>query len=205
MLIVFEGIDGVGKTTNAQLIADKIRKTNRHVLLTKEPGGGGEFSKEIRRLLMQFDNLDLLSELFAIYAARNEHLNKVIIPAITNGDIVICDRYYFSSVAYFCCEEYSKERQKIVEQLQSLLPNIMPDVYFVCDIKENLILNRIQDRGIQSKYDRYDIDRILRIKNIFLDLAKNNIYNTKIIDCSHSIDDSQKQIEVCLKDLGLML
>jgi dTMP kinase len=91
MFISFEGIDGCGKTTQAEMLCDYFKSNGKKVILTKEPGGGGQFSLAIRKLLSTSDTL-ILSELLAIYAARNEHIKKVIIPHLNNNFIVILYR-----------------------------------------------------------------------------------------------------------------
>jgi dTMP kinase len=99
-LIVFEGVEGVGKSTQLEFVADYLRGMGHDVLTTFEPGGttlGGA----LRNILLNTDEeIDDVTELLLFAADRNEHIKSVIIPALANGKIVLCDRFIYSTIAY---------------------------------------------------------------------------------------------------------
>jgi dTMP kinase len=100
MFITFEGPEGCGKSTQSRLLADFLREGGRDVVLTMEPGGTA-LGIELRQLLLHSDkNLEKDSELYFFAADRNEHVKKIIAPALLENKIVICDRYTDSTLAY---------------------------------------------------------------------------------------------------------
>ena len=99
VLIVFEGTDGTGKSTQLSLLADYLRSHNYPVVTTCEPTNG-KYGQQIRRLYSQRDHYTPREELDLFLADRKEHVNSLIAPALARGEIVLCDRYYLSTVAY---------------------------------------------------------------------------------------------------------
>jgi dTMP kinase len=98
MLITFEGIDGSGKSTQLQLLADELRKAGKKVLLTREPGGTA-LAENLRKVLLE-SNVSAQAELLLFGAARAQHVAEVIKPALADGAIVLSDRFADSSLAY---------------------------------------------------------------------------------------------------------
>ncbi len=99
MFVSFEGIDGCGKTTQAQLLAESLRGEGRDVVLTREPGGT-PLGEQVRRLVLHGDHVAPWAEAALYAAARAQHVDEVIRPALARGATVVCDRYLDSSVAY---------------------------------------------------------------------------------------------------------
>ena len=99
--IVIDGIDGGGKTTQIQMLADRLRKDGRKVVLTREPGGS-PLAERIRTILLQRENCVLTPEQEAVLfaAARSDHIAKTVLPALADGAIVICDRFALSTRVY---------------------------------------------------------------------------------------------------------
>ena len=102
MFIVLDGVEGSGKTTQIKLLAKALRESGREVVETREPGGGGDGAMAIRQLLVTGDvnKFDARTEMLLFAAARNEHLVKLVKPALERGAIVVCDRYVSSTLAY---------------------------------------------------------------------------------------------------------
>jgi dTMP kinase len=98
MFITFEGIDGAGKSTHLEAAADWLRARGRQVLLTREPGGT-PLAESLRELVLH-RNMDALTELLLIFAARRDHLVQAILPALDRGEVVLCDRFTDASFAY---------------------------------------------------------------------------------------------------------
>ena len=100
LFITFEGGEGTGKSTQAKLLFSSIKKTSEKVILTREPGGTN-IAEEIRKIIVKNNyNLNKVSELLLIYAARNEHLKDTIIPSLDKGHVILCDRFLDSTFVY---------------------------------------------------------------------------------------------------------
>jgi len=153
MFITFEGVDGSGKTTQAKMLHEYLLSNKIDSVLTKEPGGGSDFSKDLRELLANSDSL-LLSELFAIYAARNEHLEKLIWPKLQENCFVICDRFVDSSiVCYAKTMDEIADAEKKIETLNSLIRYRQPNITFYLNVSTENAFARIKERGLHDKYD----------------------------------------------------
>ena len=123
--IVLEGVEGVGKTTQAKILCDRLNAEGYHTIISREPGGVA-LAEKIRELLLSPNyEPDTLTEVLLFTAARNEHLQKVVIPALCSGTNVICDRYTYSTMAY---QGYGAGASKeLIRQLNDacvLSPNI---------------------------------------------------------------------------------
>lgn len=101
--ITFEGTEGVGKSTQTRLLAEYLEKTGQPYIITREPGGD-KIAEKIRRIILDADNVDMADETEALLyaAARAQHVKNVILPALNEGEIVLCDRFVHSSIAYQC-------------------------------------------------------------------------------------------------------
>tara|TARA_Y100000589_G_scaffold176046_1_gene167027 strand:- start:1337 stop:1960 length:624 start_codon:yes stop_codon:yes gene_type:complete len=101
-LITFEGPEGAGKSTQIGLLQDRLNEAGLNVVRTFEPGGGSPLSAELRKILLseKFDQICCETELFLMLAARAEHVQKVILPALAEGSVVLCDRFIDSTTAY---------------------------------------------------------------------------------------------------------
>ena len=157
-LITFEGIDGCGKTTQSKMLADFLSAIGRDVILTREPGGETEVCKKIRSLI--FDNNEgeeicKEAELLLFAADRAQHLNKIILPAIERGSIVICDRYMHSTYAYQGCEGVGKNK---IDLANLLAKTIRPDLTIFLKVIPALAKSRVNRRGSSNKYDDKDIN-----------------------------------------------
>ncbi|MEI4220315.1 MAG: dTMP kinase, partial [Candidatus Dasytiphilus stammeri] len=132
MFITFEGIDGSGKTTQSELLANYFKQIHgeNNVVLTREPGGT-DFAEKIRGLLLK-DNIDPISELLLLISMRHEHMKKLILPALLEGKIVICDRFIDSTIAY---QGYGLGVDlSLIRDLHKLVEIKYPDITFILDI-----------------------------------------------------------------------
>ncbi len=145
MFIVLEGCDGSGKSTQARLLEESLKEKGFKTVLTREPGGS-PFAEDTRNLIFQSKGIDYMVELLLFNAARRDHLQKVVLPSIQNGSIVICDRYIGSTFAYQCSgfeltDDYINklEDRVILEKQIELLHktfcfNKQPDITIYLDI-----------------------------------------------------------------------
>lgn len=133
LFLTFEGIDGSGKSTQARMLADALRAQGRQVVLTREPGGSPG-AEEIRRLVLEgaADRWSADTELLLFNAARRDHLEKTILPAIAQGAVVICDRFADSSRIYQGLTRGDLRAK--VDALHDLMIGVEPDLTFLIDI-----------------------------------------------------------------------
>ena len=199
MFITFEGINGSGKSTQARLLADNLQKLGHDVVLTNEPGGGGEFCMKLRKLIVETKEISKLTELFLLYAARNEHIIKLVQPALEAGKIVICDRYVDSSYAYQCC--YDWKNAEFVKTLHDKIGGLMPDLTFMMDItvRESeerlapLIYSSTFNEGYK-KYDELETEHMQKILDVYHKLADENQDRIVKINGMQAPEDIEKQI-----------
>ncbi|MCY3981712.1 MAG: dTMP kinase [Alphaproteobacteria bacterium] len=181
-LISFEGGDGAGKTTQIARLANWLDGLGVPVIRTREPGGTDE-AEAIRTLLVaQKADWDPLAEAMLHYAARREHVEKRIRPALTSGTWVLCDRFYDSTIAYQCygqgvaLEDESALRQFAIGALR-------PDLTLLLDIPVAAGRDRTRDRR-QSRYEEMNNDLHLRVREGFLAIAHREPERVTIIDAA---------------------
>ena len=174
-LISFEGIDGSGKSTQIKLIKEYLYKNKKKVLFTREPGGTFE-AELIRELILSKNKkikFDKKTEILLLLAARYEHYKKLIEPAITNGSIIICDRFIDSTLAYQCSD--NTELKKFYFQISKpLIKNFEPDLTILLDISPIKAIERIKKRKNKNKYDKKNLSFFYNVRNSYNKLAKNN-------------------------------
>ena len=197
--ITFEGGEGGGKSTQAARMAGYLRGKGLEVLETREPGGTPE-SEALRDLLVQGDpdRWSALSELLLITAARVEHVNRLIKPALTEGKWVICDRFADSTLAYQgIAGELGLE---LVEQLQKLAVGATaPDVTFLLDVRAEAGLQRAEKRGGAARFEKKGAAFHQTLRDGFLALANENPQRIVLIDGEDTFDNVWEQI---LAELG---
>lgn len=167
----FEGIDGSGKSTQARLLADALRAEGLAVTLTREPGGSPG-AEEIRRLVLEGDpdRWSPETEILLFTAARRDHLEKTIRPALARGDIVITDRFADSTRMY---QGISRgELGATVDQLHDLMIGVEPDLTFLIDVDPQVGLGRAQARaGLEMRFEDMGLDLQRKMRTGFLALA----------------------------------
>lgn len=171
--ITFEGIEGSGKSTQARLLHEFFLKNGQKSQLTREPGGC-EAAEKIRMLLLDESlNLDVKTELFLNFAARIEHVEKKIKPAIARGEVVISDRFFDSTYAYqggAMGIDFS-----IINQIhQAAIANFAPQLTFLIDLPVEAAFERIGNRAENNRYEKLGFDFHQKVRNSFLELAKKN-------------------------------
>jgi len=167
----FEGIDGSGKSTQARLLADTLRGMGHAVTLTREPGGSPG-AEEIRRLVLEGDpdRWSAETEILLFTAARRDHLEKTIRPALARGDIVITDRFADSTRMY---QGISRgDLGAVVDQLHALMIGVEPNLTFLIDIDPAVGLGRAQARaGSEMRFEDMGLDLQSQMRSGFLALA----------------------------------
>ncbi|MBI4654891.1 MAG: dTMP kinase [Nitrospirae bacterium] len=196
--ITFEGIEGSGKSTQARLLYDYLKAKGYGVLVTEEPGGT-KIGRKIRELLLHPDNsMDYLTELLLYNASRAEHVRKIIYPAIMNGDIVICDRFADSTVTY-----QGSGRGidlVIIKTLNDIvIPDIKPFISFLLNIDVEDGLRRNMGAKKEDRFELETIEFHKRVREGYLQIAKEEPERVKIIDASRGIEEVNREIIVELE------
>ncbi|MFD1883686.1 dTMP kinase [Paracoccus pacificus] len=183
MFISFEGIDGSGKSTQARLLADHLRAEGREVVLTREPGGSPG-AEEIRRLLVEggADRWSAETELLLFNAARRDHVERRIRPALEAGQTVITDRFADSSRVYQGVARGPALRE-LVDELHRLVIGLEPALTFVIDLDPDRALDRSHARGsIEDRFERLGPDFQRRLQMGFRALAVEFPERVRMID-----------------------
>ena len=178
----FEGIDGSGKSTQARLLADALRADGQDVVLTREPGGSPG-AEEIRRLVLEGDPARWSPETEALLftAARRDHLERTIRPALARGAFVVCDRFADSTRVYQGVTR--GDLRALVDGLHALAIGVEPDLTFLIDIDPDLGLSRARARaGAEQRFEDMGLDMQRRMRAAFLDLAAAQPLRFRVID-----------------------
>ena len=198
--ITIEGIECVGKSTNAKFIEAMLNKKGYKTLVTREPGGSG-IGEKIRNILLfeKKDTLSPMTELLLLFAAREKHINEIIKPALKNGTWVICDRFTDASFAY---QGFGRELGfEKVNQLKALIQkDFEPDLTILLDAPLEVITSR-RKLNPNDRFESEDKKFFGRVRNGYLELAKIFEDRVKVIDASQDIEDVQNQIKILINSM----
>jgi dTMP kinase len=198
LFLTFEGVDGSGKSTQARLLADRLRADGCEVVLTREPGGsaGGE---DIRKLLLEGDpdRWSPETEILLFTAARRDHLERVIRPALAAGHVVISDRFADSTRIYQGVTR--GDLRTTVDKLHSLMIAQEPDLTFLVDIDPTIGLRRaLARRGTEERFEEFGLSMQQKMRAGFLDLARDQPDRFRIIDGHGDLETVAKHIDAAL-------
>ncbi len=200
-LITFEGIEGSGKSTQVKLLHQYFLDKKIPAILTREPGGS-KVAEEIRSLLVNgdVDKMDGVCEVLLNFAARRDHLLRLIEPALAKGQIVICDRFFDSTIAYQSFGQ-NVDLELIKKVQKAAIGEFKPDITFLIDIDVNVAFERIKNRADNNRYEKMDKNFHQKVRDGFLEIAKNNLRRIVIIDGSQSALEINRQILDRLKTM----
>ncbi len=197
-LIALEGIEGAGKSTHLDWVCRCLSAHGASVVKTREPGGT-PLGEEIRELLLapRQGGMAVETELLLMFAARSEHLARVIRPAIAAGQWVVTDRFVDASYAYQGGGRgLSKARIAVLEDW--LLEGLRPDLTLLFDLPVEIALARVVDRGGEGRKDRFEVEApafFERIRIAYLERAEADPDRYRIVDASGDVASVQQQVE----------
>jgi dTMP kinase len=201
LFIVFEGPEGSGKSTQAKLLAERLRDAGKRVILTREPGGT-ELGEQLRRLLLDLHSEPVTpaAEALLYSAARAEHVAHVIQPSLDAGEIVICDRFADSTLAY-----QGGGRGLDLDQLRSVQQfatrGLEPDVRFLLDLPVAVgLARRHADHDSVNRLDAESLAFHERVRASYLALADANPANWRVIDATKSRDEVARSVWSAVRD-----
>ncbi len=192
--LTFEGIDGSGKSTQARLLADHLRREGRDVILTREPGGSAG-AEEIRNLVLQGDpdRWSAETEILLFTAARRDHLERTIEPALAAGKVVICDRFADSTRMY---QGMSRgDLRNLVDQLHNLMIGREPDLTLLIDMDPETGLSRAKGRqGAEERFEDFGVDLQLQMRAGFLTLADEFQDRFRVVNGNRDMDSVAQDV-----------
>ena len=200
LFITLEGIEGAGKSSSLNYISELFVCAGHEVLQTREPGGT-DTGEQIRKILLDSDNIRLESstELLLMFAARSQHLEEIVKPALEKDQIVICDRFTDASYAYQGGGRGIEElRIKTLEDWVQL--GFTPTVTLLFDLDVEVGLRRAEKRSQADRFEQEDIMFFKRVRSSYLQRASNEPIRFRIINAGNSLEDVKQQIHKALQE-----
>ncbi len=202
--ISLEGGEGAGKSTQNRRIVEWLGGHGKTVVETREPGGT-VVSEQIRQVLLDTRNagLNATAELLMMFAARSQLVQEVILPALADGKVVVCDRFADASYAYQGGgRQLGAETVAVVERL--VLKDLQPDLTLLFDVPVDVGMTRVAGRGEADRFEVESVQFFERVRNAYLERASANPQRFRVIDASLDETEVWLQVESVLKvGLGL--
>tara|TARA_B100001121_G_scaffold180233_1_gene157282 strand:- start:498 stop:1121 length:624 start_codon:yes stop_codon:yes gene_type:complete len=200
--ISFEGIDGCGKSTQAKILSEKLISCGHKILLTREPGGS-DGAEEIRNLLLtgNTDRWSAETEILLFTAARRDHLERTILPALENGLAVLCDRFSDSTRVYQGVTR--GDLRNLVDQLDSAMIPRQPDITVLIDLDPTISLARAIERSNnEARFEDFGVEMQIKLREGFLTLAHEFPNRFMVIDGSRTEAEVAENISKRLHEIG---
>ncbi|PIE83331.1 MAG: dTMP kinase [Candidatus Contendobacter odensis] len=194
-LITLEGVEGAGKSTQIVFMRDALERRGYRVLMTREPGGTA-LGEAIRALLLEHrhERMALDTEILLMFAARAEHLERVIRPALAAGCWVLCDRFTDASYAYQGGGRgVTMTRIAVLEEW--VQGQLRPDLTLVFDLPAAVGLARVRQRGVVDRFEQEQLDFFERVRAAYLSRAKKDSRRYRVIDATPAIDVVRSEVE----------
>lgn len=190
--ITLEGIDGAGKSTQLEWLADKLRARGAHVVVTREPGGT-PLGEKLRELLLS-EPMHIDTEALLMFAVRREHLDKVIEPALARGDYVISDRFTDASFAYQCGGRGIPEsRLSILETW--VQDGLQPDLTLLFDVEVAVASARLAANVSLDRFEQERQDFFERVRAMYLHRARQFPQRFRVIRSDRSLIEIRAELE----------
>ena len=198
LFISFEGIDGAGKSTHIEGLANAFRAQGRAVTLTREPGGT-PLAETLRGLVLN-EAMDPLTEALLVFAARREHLERVVWPALERGDWVLCDRFTDATFAY-----QGGGREMGFDRIQVLAdwvhPGFAPDLTLLFDLPPDAAHDRVAHRGELDRIESEVSDFHVRVRDAYLRRAAAEPDRIKVLSSDQSKETVRSRVLACAMQL----
>ena len=196
--IVFEGVEGCGKSFQSKKLFKKLKKNKIPCILTREPGGT-KSAELIRKLILTdyfnhtgADKFDKYTDTLLYLAARNEHVQNKILPALKKKKVVICDRFVDSTYAYQVIGK--KVKLSFIDNIQKvILGNLKPHITFLLKVSPSSSKKRLVKRRVKNRYDKFSKSFYTKVQKSFLKIAKNK-KNYFVLDSSKNDKSLEKKI-----------
>jgi dTMP kinase len=202
IFISFEGIDGAGKSSHVQAVADAFTQTGRQVVLTREPGGT-PLAEKLREMVLH-DNMDTLSEVLLMFAARRDHLQQVIEPALAHGDVVVCDRFTDATFAYQGAGRGFDIA--ILSQLEHWVQGLpsgglrQPDLTLWFALEPTIAAERLSNARLPDRFEAQPSAFFAKVHQGYVDRLQADPERFARIDASATFDKVRHQVMQVLKE-----
>lgn len=193
--ITLEGVDGAGKTTHIEFIKNYLSDLNINYVMTREPGGTG-LGEKLRDILLH-DEMNPQTETMLMFAARNEHIDKVIRPNLKKGAVVISDRFTDATYAYQAGGKGVKD-EKIDILKKWVQEDLRPDLTFLFDLSVEISIERLNKTRKLDKFEREDKSFHKKIREKYLTLVEASPERFCVLNSEASIEKIQNQIKLKL-------
>ena len=200
--ISFEGIDGCGKSTQAKILSEELIACGHKILLTREPGGS-DGAEEIRNLLLtgNTDRWSAETEILLFTAARRDHLERTILPALDNGLAVICDRFSDSTRVYQGVTR--GDLRDLVDKLDTAMIPRQPDITILIDLDPTIGLARALERSKnEARFENFGLEMQIKLREGFLTLANEFPNRFRVVDGSKAEAEVAGNISKLLHEIG---
>lgn len=199
--ITIDGVEGAGKSTQIEFICEYLKAKGVNVILTREPGGT-DVGEKIRALLLSNSTgkMHADTELMLMFAARNEHIQNKIMPALGQGDWVLSDRFTDSSYAYQGGGR-GLDMERITQLESWVVQDFAPDMTLLLDVPVEVGMSRVESRGKKDRIEMEKMDFFDRVRQAYIARSEEFPDRIKLIDSSQTIEHTTKQIGEILDTL----
>lgn len=200
IFITIEGGEGVGKSTNIDAAISFLQENRIDFIQTREPGGT-LLAEKVRTLLLEDhgEDFDTTAELLLMFAARAQHLNTLIKPALDRGTWILCDRFTDATYAY-----QGGGRQldtKLIAQLETLVQHdLRPDLTIILDLDPAAGIERARQRGELDRFEQEQLAFFQRVRASYLEIAEREPQRCAVIDASRSVEEVKASLQQILKE-----
>ena len=198
LFITLEGMDGAGKSTHIPTILQLLAAGGREVVSTREPGGT-PLGEELRELLLHRE-MHVETESLLMFAARAEHLQQVILPALQRGAVVVSDRFTDASYAYQCGAR-GLPLHKMQQLEQWVQGELQPDVTLLFDVPVEVSLQRLASARTPDKFEAQGAEFFARLRSQYLSRAAEYPHRFHVIDAHRPLDEVKKKVEEIILSL----
>jgi dTMP kinase len=197
--LTLEGAEGVGKSTNIEFITQYLEQRGIDYVLTREPGGT-QLGEKIRELLLAVheESMSELTELLLVFAARAQHLDKIIEPALAAGKWVVCDRFTDATFAYQGAGRGLS--METIGELESMVQGeLRPDLTLILDLDPEIGMQRASNRGELDRFEREQMSFFRHVRQGYLDIAQAEPERCTVIDAAKSLEDVKLDLLAALE------